>query len=250
MDNDNHTKLEKYLKGLSQKTLNDEEMEQSVNELKTIYVDDFRHFYSRVFATITTIQNSKDISLQNLISNLKAIFEYVQTRQADDQDFFNHVKKLYDHVNLDVSRIEYTQKLIDDSEEKYKDITTTVQKLNRQSEKMQRDYVTILGIFAAIIIAFVSGMVFSTSVLNNIDKVSVFRLTFVMTVIALFLLNLLNLLINFIKQINGTGTPPSSILSILSPPYTLIGVINLFLIIALILDTAIYFYTKCPVNSQ
>lgn len=237
MDKDNHAKLEEYLRKLSKEILQEKEQASSISELRRIYTGDFRHFYSRVFSTITTIQDSPQYDLQNLIENLKIIFDKVQTECADDKEFCGHVKKLYDHVNLDVSRIKYTKKLIGDSEKEYSTVKDDVQNLQNRAEKMQRDYVTILGIFAAIIIAFVSGMVFSTSVLNNIDKVSIYRLVGVMILIALFLFNLVNLLINFIKQINGTLMPIiPSICDFFREPYTLIWIINAALILALAAD--------------
>ena len=72
---------------------------------------------------------------------------------------------------------------------------------------MQRDYVTILGIFAAIILAFVAGITFSTSVLSNVDKVSIYRLTFVILLLALLLFNLLNSLFCFVERINNRPYP-------------------------------------------
>ena len=247
MDDANHARLEKYLTDLSKKLLNEEELNSSIDELKQIYTGDFRHFYSRVFATITTIQDSPQYDLQNLVENLKVIFDKAQaTRSSDEKlEFYNHVKKLYDHVNLDVSRIKYTKKLIGDSDQEYKSVKDSIQNLHNRSEKMQRDYVTILGIFAAIIVAFVSGMVFSTSVLNNIDKVSIYRLVGVMLLIAMFLFNMVNLLIGFVKQINGAEVGLISSLSdIFQEPYTSIKIINGVLTIALVADVIVYCYNR------
>lgn len=67
---------------------------------------------------------------------------------------------------------------------------------------MQKEYITILGIFSSIVITFVAGISFSTSVLSNIDKVSIYRLSFVMVLLAIFLFNFLYLLLDFINKIN------------------------------------------------
>lgn len=40
-------------------------------------------------------------------------------------------------------------------------------------ENKQLENITILGIFSAIVITFVAGLVFSSSVLQNINKVSI-----------------------------------------------------------------------------
>ncbi len=67
---------------------------------------------------------------------------------------------------------------------------------------IEREYVTILGIFASIVLAFVGGITFTTSVLQNIDKVSVFRLILTVDVIGAVLVNVIYLLISFILKIN------------------------------------------------
>ena len=42
-------------------------------------------------------------------------------------------------------------------------------------ESSQREYIAILGIFAAVVLAFTGGIAFSTSVLNNVAKASIYR---------------------------------------------------------------------------
>ncbi len=50
-------------------------------------------------------------------------------------------------------------------------------KVQERQEDMQKEYITILGIFAAIVLAFTGGIVFSSSVLENIDKPSIYRIS-------------------------------------------------------------------------
>ena len=183
---------------------NDSETEISnyVDRLRRIYSDDFRHFYSDIFGIITTIKNNEENRLDLLTLNIGRIFEFVE-KNSNDEDFFLKIKKLYDHINLDISRFNYTEKLVSELNGQSLSIKDEMMNLTQKTEKMQREYVTILGIFAAIILAFVSGLVFSTSVLTNVDKLPLCNLIFVMILIALFIFNLLNLLLSFIRQING-----------------------------------------------
>lgn len=67
--------------------------------------------------------------------------------------------------------------------------------------KQQTQYITILGIFASIVLAFVGGLVFSTSALSNIDKASIYCLLFVVAFIALFFGNILYFLFDFLSKI-------------------------------------------------
>lgn len=69
---------------------------------------------------------------------------------------------------------------------------------------VEKEYVSILGIFASIILAFVGGMTFSTSVLNNIAKASIFRLLIVTDLLAFVLFNTIIILLKFIFVINDS----------------------------------------------
>ena len=71
---------------------------------------------------------------------------------------------------------------------------------------------TILGIFAAIVIAFTAGMGFTASVLQNIDAVSVYRLMFVIVLMGLMLFNLLYALFRFVHRVTKPEDNPSAIL--------------------------------------
>ena len=83
-----------------------------------------------------------------------------------------------------------------------KEINSKYQEVDYNIKKIQANYIVILGIFASIILAFVSGLAFSTSVLQNIDKASIYRLIAVISLIAIFIVNILNSLFSFIKQIH------------------------------------------------
>ena len=204
---DNQEELRAFILELSISSLelNKDIVNEKIEKLKSIYVDDFRHFYSKIFSTITLIKNDEKYDLQMLIENIGIIFDGIQfkhDKKEIDDAFFKKAKKLYDHINLDVARIKYTETLVNKITEQNNLTNKELRKINEKAENMQRDYVTILGIFAAVIIAFVSGMTFSTSVLNNIDKVSIYRLSFVAILIAFLLFNLLNLLLDFLLKIN------------------------------------------------
>ena len=69
-------------------------------------------------------------------------------------------------------------------------------------KKMQNEYITILGIIAAIVLAFTGGMTFTSSVLENIHKSSIYRIAFITLIIGCILFNLIWLLIDFIRNMN------------------------------------------------
>ncbi len=204
---DRHRKLKKLLHELAKNIIeNEEEMNSYVNKLEEIYQNNFRHLYSIIFATITEIDDENPGDITNLIENIREIYEHVKSDKMKEkytESFIFNVQKLYDHVNLDVARVEYTKSIANQINEKNSATNNELKKVGQKAEQMQKDYITILGIFSSVIIAFVAGITFSTSVLSNMDRVSVYRLSFVMIMTAMMLFNLLNFLLEFLKEINN-----------------------------------------------
>ena len=196
----------------------------------------FRHFYSDILSTLTQIDSDdNEGSLDVLAVNMQAIKDGYQAVNYDGDkliDISKSIIKLFDHTNLEVARINYTKQLnnatksdlastkelLKEQREEFdntKSETETIRnKLREETEKankkiednqkqMQNEYVTILGIFAAIVLAFTGGMTFSSSVLNNISKASVYRLSLISFIIGLVFFNLIWVLIDFVRDING-----------------------------------------------
>lgn len=64
----------------------------------------------------------------------------------------------------------------------------------------KKEYVAILGIFAAIVMAFTAGVAFSSSALQNIGQASPIKIGAVLIPLAWFLWNLVGLLIFFLRE--------------------------------------------------
>lgn len=209
--------------------------------LESIYFnldsDNFRHYYSDIFACLTLIEGDPSIgNLDILAQNMQTIKDGYVAKNRDDHneliDISKEIIKLYDHTNLDISRINYTKRMsgetlseltkakivienlqnqLKESEQERKKATEHLnsesQKLKDEvrdgQKKMQNEYITILGIFAAIVLAFTGGMSFSSSVLENIHKASPYRLLAISLILGLILFNLVWLLIDFLRDING-----------------------------------------------
>ena len=104
--------------------------------------------------------------------------------------------KIYDHFQLALHQIENVNNIFANSIEEAKD------NLQKQIKSVEKEYISILGIFAAIVLAFVGGITFSTSVLQNISAVSAFRLLLVVDFLAFVLINIIYILVKFIFTIN------------------------------------------------
>lgn len=134
-------------------------------------------------------------------TNVDKLLQYVLDEENQvSEDSRKICIKLYDHFQLNLTQIEsaniITKKAIanamkDEIEESHKEI-----------KGIQKEYITILGIFAAIMLAFVGSFTFSTSVLNNLGSVDVFELVIVAIIIGLVFVILITLLLDFLREIN------------------------------------------------
>lgn len=115
-------------------------------------------------------------------------------------DIRKEIIKLYDHTNLDIARINYTNAMQNKTMSELAKNKLLVEKLRqkvyeaeealKKADQAQKEYITILGIFAAIVLAFTGGIVFSSSVLENIDKSSIYRISLIAFIIGFVFFNL------------------------------------------------------------
>lgn len=176
----------------------------------------FRHFYSDIFSVLLEIkQSSKDIgSIDVLGQNLDVLRKGYNAINYDADgnliDISDSIRKLYDHVSLDIARIMYSeaedikivsyetiQKVRSDVDE----VKTGIDKAYQKIKSQQKEYISILGIFASVILAFMGGMVFSTSVFNNIAQVSIYRILIASLIIGLVFTNIIYSLFYYINKI-------------------------------------------------
>ena len=151
----------------------------------------------------------------------------------------DHVDKLCDYINLEIGRLNYY--LINNSKimgletkisvanedvnkavAKFKDLEIKISDVNssvseatdklgtineisddvkEKVQNLQRDSITILGIFASIVLTFTGGMIFSSSVLENIGNASAYRIIIIALIIGLVVINSVISLIMYIGKI-------------------------------------------------
>lgn len=190
----------------------------------------FRHFYTDIFSVLTQIQQNSELGDINILGqNLEVIRNgyQPQNKAADGKrtiDVSDAIKKLYDHVNLDIARIAYSdgadrkisgesalediqrqinsmQKELQKELQKAEEIKEKIEDVENKIKNSQKEYIAILGIFAAVVLAFTGGIAFSTSVLNNIAQASFYRTVVVSLIIGLVLMNILFGLFYYINSL-------------------------------------------------
>lgn len=130
-------------------------------------------------------------------TNLDKLLLYSLDKKNNvSEDSKKLIIKIYDHCQLALHQIENANNIFANS------IDEAKENLQKQIKGIEKEYISILGIFASIVLAFVGGITFSTSVLQNISSTSVFRLLLVVDFLAFVLINVIYILVKFIFTIN------------------------------------------------
>ncbi len=202
-EEDKDKKLEEMIVSLCEKGDLSSQTDQIIKDLKEIYQGEYRHKYSKITTIILNSTRDREQAFMTLTQNIRTLKEIQDNKEVES--IKPKLEKLYDHMNLECIRLQdFDEKMsrVKDVSIKLEDLNKNYKKLSEELNKQQTQYITILGIFASIVLTFVGGLAFSTSVLSNIDKANAYRLVLVMTFIALFFGNILYLLFSFLSKIS------------------------------------------------
>ncbi len=216
--------LENRIRAMAEKLLQECDYKVIAIELRDdIYTDGFEHCEPDLFTLISDMfKNDGRYSLDFLSLNMLELRDYIEKSSvADNSEFLcitKQIDKLCDYINLEIGRINYyliDNNKIKDLERKVSDINISVNETQNKLKQMdrisgsvkekvqnlQRDSITILGIFASIVLTFTGGMIFSSSVLENIGHASAYRVIIVALIIGLVVINSVISLIMYIGKI-------------------------------------------------
>lgn len=208
----------------SQKMMRTMDERQAVyKELEDIYDDGtekgFRHYYSDIFSVLSQIDSTLKMGDTEILSQNMNIIQkgYKRDRRLRKNsegktiDVSANIEKLYDHINLDIARINYSKGIELRSQEELQKVNKTLAQVRKEINSMedsvnkaknvQKEYITILGIFASIVLAFTGGMAFSTSILENMATTGIYRLILIVIGLAFVLMNVIYLLTRFVQEI-------------------------------------------------
>ena len=151
-----------------------------------------------LYSEISNYVYSLEMSERGVFAtNLEKLLLYsLDESNSVSEDCKKMIVKIYDHFQLALHQIENANNIFANSIEEAKE------NLQRQIKGVEKEYISILGIFASIVLAFVGGITFSTSVLQIISSVSIFRLLLVIDFLAFVLINVIYILVKFIFAIN------------------------------------------------
>jgi membrane protein YqaA with SNARE-associated domain len=207
---------------LSQMTLSSNKDKSEIYlEFESIYAkddefEDFRHFYSDIFAVLSLIDKDPSLGNMDILSQNMDIVRQGYRPMNNDVDgnpvnIEKQINKFYDHINLEIARMNYFKETEMRTETELQKVSETLSQVENSvssmentidmADEMQKQYITILGIFASIVLAFTGGIAFSTSVLENIANASIYRTVLIAVLLAFVLTNIIYILTRFIMEI-------------------------------------------------
>lgn len=232
-------KLEELLKEMSSQTnIKSKKVDNYYYELVQIYENDnLRHSYSKITdIVITFLKNKNRDKVTLIVEYLDAVLEKAESENQKNTILCNRVLKLIDHINLEVYRYDFYSGIAGDSFElsqrieiakqqlmevyddctlrdditnltnKSSELESTVQRAEKLVDNLNLQLVSVLGIFASIIIAFFGGFSFFTSVFNNIDQ-RMSKIVMVASLVGFIVFNLIVFLISSISFIINKPIP-------------------------------------------
>lgn len=179
-----------------------DELETYATRMSEVYSGEYRQLYSELFPLLMAISGGDPDSLQPLTSNLVSLYRYVGKSEKwaeNDEELFGHLLKLSDYVNLEMQRMVERTEYEERFDELYKELSDLyessaeserkLRKAVRKIKNLQLEVVSILAIFAAIVVAFSGGMSILGSALTGMGQVELQDLAFVVILCGIVLFN-------------------------------------------------------------
>lgn len=171
------------------------------------YMKSNQHLPRILYSEVTNYVYSIDAEDRGgLATNVDRLLEYSLNNENIDKEVQETIIRIYDHCQLAICQADNVHNSF------ITGIEDTKNSLMNQFKGIEKEYISILGIFASIVLAFVGGLTFSTSVLENIDKASIYRQVTIAAIVGLVFYNLVWLLVDMIRQINDKDTHKNWIL--------------------------------------
>lgn len=235
-------KILNYILEMMKGDVSDAFWDEMLSVLEKAYMSGYRHSYHKISLTIYQNQNMNEQTLSNILNNINYLQRKMYSENRDKKELNNGVKKLCDHIQLEIVRINNNKENIDEirslisefkkrAEENIKGLEETTEKQKQGFEDKIKDtvdvikkeinstvesvvddvddvrnnlvgqVVAILGVFAAIVLAFTGGMAFSTSALENINKSSAYRIVIVCLIIGFTFFNAIAALVLYLDRL-------------------------------------------------
>jgi len=220
-------KLKQIIYELSEELLgDDDQIKQFLNRLVLIYQDNFKHQYSDFFPIILKVyEEDNQYNLDYLSNNLDKLGTYLEDKYSKGEDeykgIYSQFTKLCDHLNLQIAQFTYllmgkpsdesiaiASENLQESNEKIEkslmrldESNKKLDEANKKADTIQTELISILGIFAAIVIAFSGGLTLLGNSVSAIANAPHYESVVLMAIICgMVMFNTIFLLMFFVSK--------------------------------------------------
>ena len=190
-----------------------------VEELKNIYDGEYRHSYAQISRNMFYLDFDERETVSSGLDNV--IFKLVELEQKEPSTYSSirkSVVKLKDHIDLEIMRYN----LNDEANDRLETAFESAEELNKTTsflsdevvelqgkswdfqnkmESLNTQSITILSIFAGLVFVFTGGLSFISTALQILNDASVYKLTFVLSLIGMLMFDLIFLFFYMIAKL-------------------------------------------------
>ena len=210
MEQNKYELLKTLLDDLSKTTSNKKDPEEYVAQLRHIYSNNFRHSYSDISRFLLEKQDNNNLAenISFIAEGLKSIKDIIYAKYSTETNLKNCVSKLHDHIHLESVRLNYVTYKLSNIDQEMAETNNLINEFNLKLKKSKNDinklsaqYITILGIFASIVITVFVGFNLVTSVFSNIANTDIHKISFFCCLVGFIIFNTVIALLSFLSKI-------------------------------------------------
>lgn len=198
--------------------LSDDDIKRASDFFSILYGGEggYRHKYADICdlvfnafdASGDELDNGIPYSVNCLADNINTIHEHMVESGRDEQA--KSVYKLADHIDLEKTRLRHyieqqnTLKAIrTERDEAEKKRTELEEEFDERLDKTRMEYIAILGVFSAVVLAFNGGVSFSTASITALGTAGGIRsLIFIVALVGLVLIDAISILLVFLWKMS------------------------------------------------
>lgn len=234
---ENDRKVEAFIKMLSSHVCNEITGTQEAFNMRDVFYDfikiysnnNYRHSYNRIFISLKQIKDNNTSNDESFLMNISVNYEYIEDMllpplKDHDQRRYKKVIKFFDHLLLEVSRLNVWLEYERETKEQKQELdqyTEKIQEFNKQMDgivegtrdkiaaiqketsHIKTDFVTILSIFAAIIIGFAGVLGFGGNLMASLGSVVIYKAVFMLLAGGLVLFNGIFVMLHIVAKLTG-----------------------------------------------
>lgn len=208
------------MKEILQRILEDENIDEVYNfideKTKAISEREIMN-YSDIAKLVFNVESQDREYLYRNLSRLKSISQRNSNRKIE-----NIIIKIQNHIELEACRLEYLEEkqkqdilaiLTESTEETVSNVSSMKDQLELYSKKIDKhndeidnwytNIITILGLFAAIVVTFFGGLGAISSIFENINVISKYRLLFIVLLVVFAMFNIVFMILYYIAKISN-----------------------------------------------